>query len=139
MAPILNFLISSASKIKEPKCVCLNDAKVSHSYKMWTEVSSSVTHFLQVGLLLSPIIYKRLLKVLCQVKCQLAKADFLRKIFASYSSTKFSSLYICFSHLLTLCISILYTYITSGFRYRSTGICRATVLNCLVTVVSNDT
>jgi hypothetical protein len=32
---------------------------------MWTEVSSSVPHFLQVGLLLSPIIYKCLLNVLC--------------------------------------------------------------------------
>jgi hypothetical protein len=34
---------------------------------MWTEVSSSVPHFLQVGFLLSPIIYKCLLKVLCPV------------------------------------------------------------------------
>jgi len=34
---------------------------------MWTEVSSAVPHFLQVGLSLSPITYKCLLKVLCPV------------------------------------------------------------------------
>jgi len=48
--------------------VCLSEDKASHSYKMRTEVSSSVPHFLQVGLLFSPIIYKCLLKVLCPVK-----------------------------------------------------------------------
>jgi len=37
-----------------------------HTHKMWTEVSS-VPHFLQVGLLLSPTIYRCLLKVLCPV------------------------------------------------------------------------
>jgi hypothetical protein len=35
--------------------------------KCGTEVSSSEPHFLQLGLLLSPIIYKCLLKVLCPV------------------------------------------------------------------------
>ena len=44
-----------------------SEAKASHSHKMWTEVSSSVPYFLQVGLLPSPIIYKCLLKVLCPV------------------------------------------------------------------------
>jgi hypothetical protein len=67
MAPILSFLISSGSKKKEPRCVCLSKAKASHSHKMWTEVSSSVPHFLQMGLLLSPVMYKYLLKVLCPV------------------------------------------------------------------------
>jgi hypothetical protein len=43
------------------------EAKASHSHKMWTEVSSSVPHFLQVGLPLTPLIYKCLLKVLCPV------------------------------------------------------------------------
>ena len=57
MAPILSFLISSWSKKKEPRYACLSEAKASHSHKMWTEVSSSVLHFLQVRLLLSPIIY----------------------------------------------------------------------------------
>ena len=41
--------------------VCLSEAKVSHSHEMWTEVSSSIPHFLQVGLLLSPITYRCLL------------------------------------------------------------------------------
>jgi len=67
MAPVLSFLISSGSKKKEPRCVCLSEAKASHSHKMWTEVSSSVPHFIQVGLFLSPIIHKCLLKVLCPV------------------------------------------------------------------------
>jgi len=67
MAPILSFLIFSGSKRKEHRCVCLSEAKASHSHKMWTKVSSSVPHFLQMGLLLSPIIYKCLLKVLCPV------------------------------------------------------------------------
>ena len=35
---------------------------------MWTEVYSSVPHFLQVGLLFIPIIYKCFLKVLCPVR-----------------------------------------------------------------------
>ena len=67
MAPILSFLISSGSK-KEPRYIRLCKAKSSHSHKMWTEVSSSVPHFLQVGLLLSPITHKCLLKVLCPVR-----------------------------------------------------------------------
>jgi hypothetical protein len=61
------FLISSGSKQKEPRFGYLSEAKASHSHQMWTEVSSSVPHFLQVGLLLNPIIYKCLLKVLCPV------------------------------------------------------------------------
>jgi len=68
MAPILSFLISSGSKKKEPRCVCMSEAKASPSHKMWTEVSSSVPHFLQVGLLLSPITYKCFLKVLCPIR-----------------------------------------------------------------------
>jgi len=44
----------------------MSEVKVSHSHKMWT-VSSSVLHFLQMGLLLNPIIYNCLLKVLCAV------------------------------------------------------------------------
>ena len=64
MAPILSFLISSGSK-KKGAHICMSEAKTSQSHKMWTEVSSSVPHFLQMGLLLSPITYKCLLKVLC--------------------------------------------------------------------------
>jgi len=65
MAPILSFLISSRSKKKEPICACHSETKNSHSHKMRTEVSSSALHLLQVGLLLSPIIYRCLLKVDC--------------------------------------------------------------------------
>jgi hypothetical protein len=67
MTPILSFLISSGFKNKESRYVCLSEAKASHSHKMWTEVFSLIPHFPQMGLLLSPIIYKCLLKVLCPV------------------------------------------------------------------------
>jgi len=67
MDPILRFVTSSGCKNKEPTYACLSEAKASHSHKMWTEVSSSVPHFLQVGLLLSPII-NRFLRVLCPVR-----------------------------------------------------------------------
>jgi len=68
MAPILSFLISSGSKKKEPRHVCLSEAKASHAHRMWTEVSSLVPHFRLMGLLLSPITYKCLLRVLCPVR-----------------------------------------------------------------------
>ena len=68
MAHILGFLISTESKKKEPRYVCLSEDKAPHSHKMWTEVSSSVPHFLRVGLLLSPVTYKCLLKMLCPVR-----------------------------------------------------------------------
>jgi hypothetical protein len=42
MAPRLRLLISSGSKKREPRCVCLSEAKASHSHRMWTEVSSTV-------------------------------------------------------------------------------------------------
>jgi len=73
--PYICFLISSGSKKKEPRYVCLSDAKASHSHKMWSEVSSSVPHFLQVGLLLNPIIYRCLLKVLCPVSRPITTLD----------------------------------------------------------------
>jgi len=59
--------MSSGSKKKEPRYVCLSETNASHSHKMWTEVSSSVPHFLQMGLLHNFIIYRCLLKVLCPV------------------------------------------------------------------------
>jgi len=75
MAPIPSSLMSSRSKKKEPRYVCLSEAKASHSHKMWTEVSSSVPHFLQMGLLLNPIIYRCLLKVLCPVSRPITTLD----------------------------------------------------------------
>jgi len=53
---------------QETQMCTLSEAKATQSHKMWTEFSSSVPHFLQVGLLLSPILYKCLLKVLCSVR-----------------------------------------------------------------------
>ena len=67
MAPTPSTLMSSRSKKKQPRYLCLSEAKASHSYKICTEVSSSVPHFLQVGFLLSPIICRCLLRVLCPV------------------------------------------------------------------------
>ena len=46
-----------------------------HTHTMWTEVSSSVPHFLQVGLLLSPTIYKCLLEMLCSVSRPITAPD----------------------------------------------------------------
>jgi hypothetical protein len=40
MAPIPSTLMSSRSKKKEPRYVYMIEAKVSHSHKIWTEVSS---------------------------------------------------------------------------------------------------
>ena len=77
MARILSFLISSGFKKKKPRCVCRSEAKASHSHKMWTEVSSSVPHFQQVGLLLSPIVYKCLLKVLCPVSRAITTLEYV--------------------------------------------------------------
>jgi len=68
MAPILISLISSGPKKKEHRYACLREAKAPHSHRTWTEVSSSVPHFLQIGLLLSPTTYKCLLKVSCLIK-----------------------------------------------------------------------
>jgi hypothetical protein len=64
MPPIHSLLMSSGSKKKESRCAYLSEAKASLSHKICTEVSSSVPHLLQVGLLLSPITYKCLLQVL---------------------------------------------------------------------------
>ena len=61
--------------MKEPTYECLSEAKTSRSHKMWTEFSSSVLHFLQVGLLLRPIIYRCLLKVLHPVSRPITTLD----------------------------------------------------------------
>jgi len=75
MAPIRSTLMSSGSKKKKPRYVCLSEAKASHSHQMWTEVSSSVPHFLQVGLSHIPIICRCLLKVLCPVSRPITTLD----------------------------------------------------------------
>jgi len=55
--------------------VCLSEAKATHAHKMWTEVSFSVPHFLQMRLLLGPITYKCLLRVLCPVRRPITALD----------------------------------------------------------------
>jgi hypothetical protein len=75
MTPIPSALISSRSKRKEPRYACLSEAKSSHLHKMWPEVSSSVPHFLQMGLLLNPMTYRCLLRVLCPVSRPITALD----------------------------------------------------------------
>jgi hypothetical protein len=75
MAPILRFTMSSESKKKELTCTCLSEAKASHSHKMWTEVSSSVLHFLHVAFLLNPITCRCLIGVLCLVRRPVTTVD----------------------------------------------------------------
>ena len=55
MAPTLSTLMSSGSKKKEPRYVCLSEANASHSHKIWTEVFSPVPHFLQMCYRLAPL------------------------------------------------------------------------------------
>jgi hypothetical protein len=75
MAPTPSTLISSGSKKKEPRYLCLSEAKASHSHNICTEVSSSVAHFLQAGPLLSPITCRCLLRVLCSVSRPITALD----------------------------------------------------------------
>jgi hypothetical protein len=75
MARIFRSLTSSQSEKKEPRYTFLSEAKASHAHRMWTEVISSVPHFLQVGLLLNPIIYRCLLNVLCPVRRPVTALD----------------------------------------------------------------
>ena len=75
MAPKLILLISSGSKQKEPRYTCLSEAKASHSYRMWTEISSSTPHLLHSGLSDSPIRWRCLLRVLCPVRRRVTALD----------------------------------------------------------------
>ena len=75
MAPVIRFVISSGSEKKEPRYACLSEAKASHSHRMWTEVSSSVPYFLQVGLLLNSITCRCLLRVFCLVRKPVTTMD----------------------------------------------------------------
>jgi hypothetical protein len=68
MAPKLVLRLSSGSKKKEPRCICLSEAKASHSQRMWAEVSSAPPHFLHNGLSISPKMCRCLLRVLCPVR-----------------------------------------------------------------------
>jgi hypothetical protein len=55
MAPRFRLLTSSGSKEEEARCVCLSEAKASHSQRVWAEVSSSAPHLLHKRLLVSLI------------------------------------------------------------------------------------
>jgi hypothetical protein len=50
IAPKLMLLISSGSKKKEPRCMCLSEARASHSQRICAEVSSATPHLLHSGL-----------------------------------------------------------------------------------------
>jgi len=77
MAPIFSSLTSSGPKKNEFRYACLSEAKASHSHKMPTEVSPLVPHFLQVGLLLSPITWGCFLRALCPVRRPITTLDFV--------------------------------------------------------------
>ena len=55
-------------KKKEPRYACLNEAKASHSQRMWAEISPSAPHLLHNGLSDRPIRWRCLLRILCPVK-----------------------------------------------------------------------
>jgi len=60
--------MSSGAKKKEPRYACLNEAKASHSQRMWAEVSSFIPHLPHNGLSSSPSMWRYLLRVLCPVR-----------------------------------------------------------------------
>ena len=61
-------LMSSGCKKEEPRYTWLSEARVSHSQRMRTEVSSSVPHLLRNGLSNSPSRRRCLLRVLCPMR-----------------------------------------------------------------------
>jgi hypothetical protein len=70
-------LISSGSKKKDPRCVYLSEAKAANLHKMWADISSSVPHFLQMGLSPNPITYRCLLRVLCPMSRPIKTLDWV--------------------------------------------------------------
>jgi hypothetical protein len=75
MAPRLLLLMSCGSKKKEPRYTFLSEAKVSHSQRMWADVSSSAPHLLHNGLPDSPVRWRCLLTVLCPVRRPVTALD----------------------------------------------------------------
>ena len=67
--------MSFGSKKKELRYTCLSEAKASHSHRMWAEVSSSTPHLLHKGLLVSPIKWRCLFKVLGPVRRPVTTLD----------------------------------------------------------------
>ena len=68
MAAKLILLISTGYRKKEPRCICLSEAKASHSQSLWAKVSSFTPHPLHIGLSNSPTRWRCLLRVLCPVR-----------------------------------------------------------------------
>jgi len=77
MAPTLILLMSPGSKKKEPRYACLNEAKASHSQRMWAEVSSFTPHLLHSGLSSSPSRWRCLPRVLCPVRRPVTALDWV--------------------------------------------------------------
>jgi hypothetical protein len=77
VAPRLVLLMSSGSKEEEPRYTCLCEAKVSHSQRMWEEVSSCAPHLLHSGVSDSPIRWRYLLRVLCPVRRPVTAMDWV--------------------------------------------------------------
>jgi len=74
MAPKLILLMSPGCKKKEPRYVCLSEAKASHS-RMWAKVSSSTPHLLHSGLSSSPSRWRCFLRVLCPLRRPVTALD----------------------------------------------------------------
>ena len=68
MAPGLKLLKSFGSKKKEPRYTCLSETKSSHSQRMWADLSSCAPRLPHKRLLVSPIKWRCLLRVLCPVR-----------------------------------------------------------------------
>jgi len=96
ISPTLRLLTTSGSKKREPKYACLSETKASHSHGMWSEVSSSAPHLLHKGLLVSPIKWRCLLRVLCPVRRRVTALDYVMSnkslVFAAALGLDFVSL-----------------------------------------------
>jgi hypothetical protein len=77
MVPMLILLISPGSGRKEPRHICLSEAKTSHSQRMWAEVSCFTPHPLHNGLSSSPSKWRCLLRVLCPVSRPVTTLDWV--------------------------------------------------------------
>jgi hypothetical protein len=71
MAPRPIFLISSGSRKKEPRYICLSEAQAS------AEVSSFTPHPLHKGLFANPSRKRCLLRVLCPVRKPVTTLDYI--------------------------------------------------------------
>jgi len=76
MVPKILLLMSSGSK-KEPRYLCLSEARASYSKRMWAKVSSSASHLLHSGLSSIPSRWRCLLRVLCPVRRPITALDWV--------------------------------------------------------------